>query len=137
MADRDFSGIVRTVGGRVKQVSFLALVQGAAAPVLCDSAGTAIVHPLVSPGSHDSAGKYTFTLKDAYLRCTGAQAHYLAFEETVDLYAQMGGVFAGNSAAPANCSVRLKTAGANTDPSATGGFICVTLTFEDSGAYAL
>jgi hypothetical protein len=134
MADRMFSGTLKTVGGRVKVVHFFAYVAPAVNPVICNSQAVAKENRLVSSTAvRNSAGNYTFTLRDKYLNCIAAHATYTSFVENEDLYAQTASVVVGS--ATNTVTVRLKAGAVNTDPSVSG-MICVTLTYEDSGAYS-
>lgn len=134
MADRAFTGQLKTVGGRVRVVGVKALVQGGAASI-CDDAGATITHPLVESVANVGAGTYTFKLRDAYSKTIYAAAEYLAVEDNVDLYAQLKGITNIGTSTPLEVEVRLKTGAVSTNPSATGGILFVFLVLEDSGAY--
>ena len=134
MADRSFSGVLSTIGGRVRVVTCLVLVQDTAI-TLVNTQGVPAPNPLIDSVSRFSAGKYVIVMKDAYKGLRALAAMYAPTEENVDLIAQVQTVQNLGTATPAVAVVRLKTGTVNTDPSATGGIISMFFIFEDSGAY--
>lgn len=135
MADRDFGGVLKTVGGRVRVVAGRARLNGAQTPTI-EAGGN-----LVAFVNHAAQGVYTLFLKDRYLKPIFLSATYCSDidQGNVDLYAQPLSDLAltGVPEAPMSLNIRLKTGAAQTDPPASpdGGTLDWFFVFEDSGAF--
>jgi hypothetical protein len=132
MSDRAFTGILRTIGGKVRVVAARARLNGSSDGVLEENPGN-----LVASVVHSATGLYTVTLAEAYQKALYLGAHYGAAGDGSDLYAQCDDDEGGSGATPRTVVVRLKTGASNTDPPGTpnGGALNLLFIFEDSGAY--
>lgn len=129
MASRTMSGRTQGFGVAEKIIRLKIFVDAGNAPTFTTQGGvTSVVRT--------AAGKYTITLDDAYYSLVSFQATYVDSGDAVDVYAQPGAVANLGTSTPITAVVKTKTGATNTNPSAAGTdvYISVDLVFEDSAA---
>jgi hypothetical protein len=132
MANATFSGALRTVGGKVRVVTCMFLVDAGNAPTLL--AGQKLVESV----ARENTGVYAVKLRHAFTNILFQSAHFSTTSDSVDMYAQCGIDVVTAEGQPLTLIVKTKTGATNTNPPATGATvstITVLMIFEDSSAF--